>query len=122
MCEDLQALKREAIRVLRRLKQVRRSRDISFFEDAELNRQKHASLHTVLKHLLVGHQGKPCPAANRPIVSPVAIPRRARPPARPSPRLAAVGVRQIAAQTVAAFIAWTLRVIRLLRSPGMESG
>jgi hypothetical protein len=125
MCEELQLLKREAVRAIRRIKQIRRARDISFFEDTELNRVKRASLQIVLKHLLVGHEGLPCPAGERPIVSPVAIPRWARPPARPSRRLARVSsgiagaavIRQIAAHVMA----WALRLVRLLRSPGMES-
>jgi hypothetical protein len=33
---------------------------------------KHASVNAVVKHLLVGHEGKPCPSGERPIVSPVA--------------------------------------------------
>jgi hypothetical protein len=42
---------------------------VSFYEDAELNREKHNSINAVLKHLLVGHEGKPCPGGDRPIVS-----------------------------------------------------
>ncbi len=56
-------------RMFRDVKQIRRSRDVSFYEDAELNREKHQSINAVLKHLLVGHEGKPCPAGDRPIVS-----------------------------------------------------
>jgi hypothetical protein len=69
MCEELQTLKREAVYVLRAVKSIRRSRDLTFYEDAELNRKKHHILNAVLKHLLAGHQGKPCPAGDRPIVS-----------------------------------------------------
>lgn len=68
MCAELDSLKREAGRILRELKNIRRSRDVSFDEDAELNRRKDASINAVLKHLLVGHDGKPCPAGDRPIV------------------------------------------------------
>lgn len=121
MCEELLALKRDAIRALRRIKQTRRSRDLSFFEDAELNREKHAWLQGVLKHLLVGHQGQPCPASERPIVRPAAVPRWARPPARPSPRLRAIGTAKIAAQAAAATLAWPLRLLRSFRNPGMQS-
>lgn len=71
MCEQLKALKYEAGAVLRRLRLIRRSRDISFYEDAELTRLKHASVNKVVKHLLVGHDGQPCPAGERPIVSAV---------------------------------------------------
>jgi hypothetical protein len=71
MCEELKALKCEAGAVLRRLRIIRRSRDLSFYEDAELTRLKHASINKVVKHLLVGHDGKPCPSGERPIVSTV---------------------------------------------------
>ena len=69
MCAELDALKREAARVFREVKKIRRSRDVSFDEDAELNHEKHKSINALLKHLLVGHEGKPCPAGDRPIVS-----------------------------------------------------
>ena len=127
MCEELLALERDAIRALRRIKLTRRARDLSFLEDAELNGEKHASLHRVLKHLLVGHQGQPCPAGNRPIVSPAAVPRWARPPARPSPRLTAIGkssriaTQATAGQAASAAAVWPLRLLRFLRSPGMQS-
>ena len=68
MCDELKALKYEAAHVLRNLRRIRRSRDLSFLEDAELTRVKHASINAVVKHLLVGHQGQPCPAGERPIV------------------------------------------------------
>jgi hypothetical protein len=71
MCAELKALKCNALRVLREVRKIRRSRDLSFFEDAALNQHKHNSLHQVLKHLLVGHDGKPCPAGPRPIISPL---------------------------------------------------
>jgi hypothetical protein len=69
MCAELDALKREVARVFREVKKIRRSRDVSFYEDAELNHEKYKSINALLKHLLVGHEGKPCPAGNRPIVS-----------------------------------------------------
>jgi hypothetical protein len=71
MCEDLKALQRDASRVLREVKKIRRSRDVSFVEDAALNQVKHHYLHRVVKHLLVGHGGRPCPAGPRPVVNPV---------------------------------------------------
>lgn len=70
MCEELDALKRAAVRVFRESREIRRSRDVSFCEDAELNRKKDKSVNAVLRHLLVGHDGKPCPAGDRPIVRP----------------------------------------------------
>jgi len=75
MCTELDALKHEAVQVFREVRKIRRSRDVSFYEDAELNGEKHKSINAVLKHLLVGHEGKPCPAGERPIVS-VTQPRR----------------------------------------------
>lgn len=70
MCVELDILKREATQVFRQVKQIRRSRDVSFHEDAELNGEKQKSLSALVKHLLVGHDGKPCPAGSRPIVKP----------------------------------------------------
>jgi hypothetical protein len=69
MCAELEALKREAVHVSREVRKIRRSRDLSFFEDAELNGKKHKSINAVIRHLLVGHEGRPCPAGDRPIVS-----------------------------------------------------
>jgi hypothetical protein len=69
MCQELETLKLKAAQVLRTVKKIRRSRDVSFYEDAQLVHEKHNSLNAVLKHLLVGHEGKPCPAGDRPIVS-----------------------------------------------------
>jgi len=70
MCAELDALKREAADVSRELRKIRRSRDVSFYEDAELNGEKRKLINAVIRHLLVGHEGKPCPAGARPIVSP----------------------------------------------------
>jgi len=69
MCTELDALKREAVHVSREVRKIRRSRDLSFYEDAELNGKKHKSINAVIRHLLVGHEGRPCPAGDRPIVS-----------------------------------------------------
>jgi hypothetical protein len=68
MCAELDVLKREAVNVFREVRTIRRSRDVSFYEDAELNGERHKSINAVIKHLLVGHEGKPCPAGDRPIV------------------------------------------------------
>jgi len=70
MCVELNALKREAVHVSREVKKIRRSKDVSFYEDAELNGERHKSINAVIKHLLVGHEGKPCPSGDRPIVRP----------------------------------------------------
>jgi len=79
MCEDLKNLRRNAACALREVKKIRRSRDLSFFEDAALNHWKHENLQQVLKHLLVGHDGQPCPAGPRPIVNPTAASRWRQP-------------------------------------------
>ncbi|MDP9340316.1 MAG: hypothetical protein M3P45_15755 [Acidobacteriota bacterium] len=50
------------------MRRIRRSRDVNFFEDADLNGQKHDSITALIKHLLAGHEGGPCPAGSRPIV------------------------------------------------------
>jgi len=68
MCVELDNLKREAVWVSRVVKRIRRSRDVSFFEDAQLNGEKFKSINAMIRHLLVGHDGKPCPAGDRPIV------------------------------------------------------
>ena len=70
MCAELDSLKRNAVHVSREVRKIRRSRDVSFYEDAELNGEKCKSINAVIRHLLVGHEGKPCPAGARPIVSP----------------------------------------------------
>jgi hypothetical protein len=69
MCEELMTLELEAVHVFREVKKIRRSRDVSFCEDTELNREKRNSINAIIKHLLVGHEGKPCPGGDRPIVS-----------------------------------------------------
>ena len=69
MCKELSKLKAEAFAAFAEAKRVRRSKDISFQEDAELSREGHRRIDALLKHLLVGHDGKPCPAGDRPIVS-----------------------------------------------------
>ncbi len=75
MCAELDALKREAVQVSREVRKIRRSRDVSFVEDAELNGEKFKSINAVIKHLLVGHDGKPCPAGDRPIMGQTRIRR-----------------------------------------------
>ncbi len=68
MCVELDNLKREAAQVSREARKIRRSRDVSFIEDADLNVEKFKSINLVIRHLLVGHDGKPCPAGDGPIV------------------------------------------------------
>jgi hypothetical protein len=71
MCIELDELKGAAMSVFREVRAIRRSKDLSFDEDVELNGRKRASVHSVLKHLLVGHGGQPCPSGTRPIVGAV---------------------------------------------------
>ncbi|MEQ1353647.1 MAG: hypothetical protein ABLT11_06495 [Candidatus Acidiferrum sp.] len=68
-CEELNKLRLDALCVFREVKRIRRSRDLNFFEDADLNSQKYESLTILIKHLLAGHNGHPCPAGSRPIVT-----------------------------------------------------
>ncbi|MGH9748035.1 MAG: hypothetical protein ACRD59_18220 [Candidatus Acidiferrales bacterium] len=67
-CEELNRIKLEAIAALRSARHTRRSRDLSFHEDVELTRSEHQKIDALLKHLLSGHDGNPCPAGDRPIV------------------------------------------------------
>jgi hypothetical protein len=56
------------VSVFREVRAIRRSRDLSFEEDVDLHWRKRAGIHSVLKHLLIGHGGQPCPGGTRPIV------------------------------------------------------
>jgi hypothetical protein len=70
ICDELVRLKADAVAAVAEAKRVRRGdRDISFEEDAELSRVAYRRTDVLLKHLLVGHDGQPCPAGDRPIVS-----------------------------------------------------
>jgi hypothetical protein len=69
VCVELDELRSAAVSVLREVRAIRRSRDLSFEQDVDLHWRKRASIHSVLKHLLVGHGGQPCPGGKRPIVS-----------------------------------------------------
>jgi len=71
-CEELNRIKLEAIAAFHSAKQTRRSRDLSFQEDVELSRDEHRKIDALLKHLLSGHDGHPCPAGDRPIIGIVA--------------------------------------------------
>jgi hypothetical protein len=68
LCEELNRIKLEAIAAFHSAKQIRRSRDLSFQEDVELSRAEHQKIDALLKHLLSGHDGHPCPAGDRPII------------------------------------------------------
>jgi hypothetical protein len=68
LCEELDGLIDEAFAAVANARRIRRSRDITFNEDLRLSHEECARLHSVIKHLLVGHEGEPCPAGERPIV------------------------------------------------------
>lgn len=68
-CAELTQLRNDAATAVREAKKTRRSRDVSIQEDAELSREVQRRVYTLIKHLLVGHDGQPCPAGDRPIVS-----------------------------------------------------
>jgi hypothetical protein len=67
-CDELDRLNRAAASAFLAAKKVRLSRDVSIYEDVELCREWERRIYAVIKHLLVGHDGKACPAGDRPIV------------------------------------------------------
>jgi hypothetical protein len=67
-CDDLNQILQEAVATFRAAREIRRSKDLSFHEDGELTRGEHRKIDSMVKHLLTGHDGKPCPAGDRPIV------------------------------------------------------
>jgi hypothetical protein len=83
VCAEHERLKIEAVAVILKGKQIRRDKDVSFYEDLELSRDARKKTDALLLHLLAGHDGKPCPSGDRPIVgaarsSDVPPPRRNR--------------------------------------------
>jgi hypothetical protein len=69
MCNELDRFRRHAASALLEAKRIRLSRDVSIYEDAELCREGHRRIYALIIHLLVGHEGHPCPAGDRPIVT-----------------------------------------------------
>jgi hypothetical protein len=67
-CEELDQFRRDAAAALLEAKKVRRSKDLTIYEDAELSRESQRRIEALIKHLLTGHNGDPCPAGDRPIV------------------------------------------------------
>jgi hypothetical protein len=67
-CEELGLLIRGAFAAVAVARRIRRSRDVWFQEDLRLSRDEHTQVYQVIKHLLIGHEGQPCPAGGRPIV------------------------------------------------------
>lgn len=69
MCNELDRFRCEAASALLEAKRIRLSRDVSIYEDAELCREGHRRICALIVHLLVGHDGRACPAGDRPIVT-----------------------------------------------------
>lgn len=67
-CEALDRLQSEAAAAASEAKKTRRLRDVSIQEDATLSREVQRHIDALIKHLLVGHNGQPCPAGERPII------------------------------------------------------
>ncbi|MGA8452221.1 MAG: hypothetical protein WA785_16095 [Candidatus Acidiferrales bacterium] len=68
VCEEHNRLRREAVSAVLEARRIRWNSDLSFYQDSELSRDEHQKIDALLKHLLVGHEGKPCPGGDRPIV------------------------------------------------------
>jgi len=69
LCEELNKLNTDAVAAFAEAKRIRRQRDVSFYEDVQLSREGHRRIDALVKHLLVGHDGEPCPDGDRPIIS-----------------------------------------------------
>ena len=86
LCEELNRIKLEAVAAFHSARQTRRSRDLSFQEDVDLSRDEHQKIDALLKHLLSGHDGHPCPAGDRPIIGIVEPAKQGLVENRPAPR------------------------------------
>jgi hypothetical protein len=75
-CDKLEELNREAISAFLEARKIRIARDVSIFEDADLCREQSRRIYALIRHLLVGHQGKACPAGEQPIVKDSGLLRR----------------------------------------------
>lgn len=67
-CEELQRLRSEAKTALLQAKRVDR---FGHLTDSGRQEDARRKVDAMIEHLLVGHNGKPCPAGDRPIVKPV---------------------------------------------------
>lgn len=67
-CDLLDQLQREAVEAILAAKQKRRNKDVSLYEDSELCRDQRLKIDAFISHLLAGHDGKPCPCGDRPII------------------------------------------------------
>jgi hypothetical protein len=66
-CEELEQLRGEAKTALLRARRIGR---FSHYSDAELREEGRRRVDEMIQHLLVGHDGKPCPGGDRPIIQP----------------------------------------------------
>jgi hypothetical protein len=67
-CEFLDQIRQEIVSTFQEARKIRRSKDLSFSEDTELTRSEHKKIDELVRHLLAGHDGDPCPAGDRPII------------------------------------------------------
>ena len=74
-CEELEQLRCEA-----RVARIRATQSGRFaqFGAAQLQKEVERTIDALLRHLLAGHNGKPCPAGDRPIVKPGTSPEPAQ--------------------------------------------
>ena len=85
-CDELNRIRLEAVAAFQAARATRRAKDLSFQEDVELSRDEHRKIDDLLKHLLSGHDGLPCPAGDRPIIGVVPTAKRPVIKRNPSPR------------------------------------
>jgi hypothetical protein len=69
-CPELERLRESAAATFLEARQIRRTRDVSVFEDTQMFRDGRRTIYALIRHLLVGHDGCACPAGERPIVTP----------------------------------------------------
>ena len=67
-CETLERLKREAVEGVLNAKRTRWAKDVSLYEDNEIAGDQRRRIDAFISHLLAGHDGKPCPSGDRPII------------------------------------------------------
>ncbi len=67
-CGELQRLEREVILAVLETKRIGRFADLGR-DKAHVRQEGDEKIYALIKHLLVGHGGQPCPAGARPIIS-----------------------------------------------------
>jgi hypothetical protein len=67
-CETLERLKREAVEAVLNAKRTRWTKDVSLYEDNQIAGDQRRRIDAFISHLLAGHDGKPCPSGDRPII------------------------------------------------------